>query len=77
MPDAHLVAVVTRATSLLVDLAGGIFTLVIVYGAIRFMTADSPRAVDAAKSLMGRAALGLLLILMVDVIRNLLTYIAS
>jgi hypothetical protein len=77
MSDAHLLDVVTRLTGLLTDLAGGVFTLVMVYSGIRFMTASSPRAVDGAKGLMGRAALGLLLILLVDVIRNLLTYIAS
>jgi hypothetical protein len=77
MSDAHLLAVITRLTTLLTDLAGGVFTLVIVYGGIRFMTAGSPRAVENAKGIMGRAALGLLLILLVDVIRNILTYIAS
>jgi hypothetical protein len=77
MSDAHLLDVITRMTGLLTDLAGGLFTLVMVYGGIRFMTASSPRAVEGAKSLIGRAGLGLLLILLVDAIRNLLTYIAS
>lgn len=77
MPTAHLLTVVTRLTGLLTTLAGALFTLVMVYGGIRFMTAGSPRSVESAKSLMSRAALGLLLVLLVDVVRNLLQFIAS
>jgi hypothetical protein len=77
MPDTQLVSVITRLTSLLVTVSGGLFTLVMVYGGIRYMLASSPRSVEAAKSVMMRAALGLLLVLMVDVVKGLLTYIAS
>lgn len=77
VPTDHLLAAVTRLTGLLTTLAGSVFTLVMVYGGVRFMTAGSPRSVEAAKSVMTRAALGLLLVLMVDVVRNLLQYIAS
>ncbi len=77
MPTAHLLDVVSRLTGLLVTLSGGLFTLVMVYGGVRYMVASSPRSVEAAKGVMGRAALGLLLVLMVDVVKNLLQYIAS
>jgi hypothetical protein len=77
MPTANILAVVTRLTDLLVAVAGGLFTLVMVYGGIRFMTASSPRSVEGAKSIMTRAALGLLLILMVDVVKSMLQYIAK
>lgn len=77
MPDTQLVSVITRLTSLMVTVSGGLFTLVMVYGGIRYMVASSPRSVEAAKSVMMRAALGLLLVLMVDVVKSLLTYIAS
>ncbi|MDA8199811.1 MAG: hypothetical protein M0Z54_10405 [Thermaerobacter sp.] len=77
MPTANILSALTRITGLLVTVAGGLFTLVMVYGGIRFMTASSPRSVEGAKSVMARAALGLLLILMVDVVKNLLTFIAK
>jgi hypothetical protein len=77
MPTAHLLSVVDRLTSLLVTLSGGLFTLVMVYGAVRYMVASSPRGVEAAKGVMARAAVGLLLVLMVDVVKSLLQYIAS
>jgi hypothetical protein len=77
MPTANVLSVVTRLTNLLVAVAGGLFTLVMVYGGIRFMTASSPRSVEGAKSIMVRASLGLLLILMVDVVKNLLQYVAK
>jgi hypothetical protein len=48
-----------------------------VYGGIRLMIAQSPRSVQAAKELMIRAATGLVLILLVDVIRQVLQYAAS
>lgn len=69
--------VVTRLTGMLVDLAGGVFTLVMVYGGIRFMVAHSPRAVQGSKELMGRAAIGLSLVLLVDAIRQIIQYAAS
>lgn len=77
MPTAHLLTMVGRLTSMLVTLAGAVFTLIMVYGGIRFMTASSPRSVEQAKSVLTRAALGLLLILLVGVIHNVLQYIAS
>jgi hypothetical protein len=77
MPDAPLVGAVTHLTALLTDLAGGVFTLVMVYGALRFMLAHNPRAVDSAKSLMGRAAIGLGLVLMVDVLRQVIQFVVS
>lgn len=77
MPTAHLMLVVTRLTGMLVDLAGGVFTLVMVYGGIRFMVAHSPRAVQGSKELMGRAAIGLSLVLLVDAIRQIIQYAAS
>jgi len=77
MPDGALVDVITRLTGILVDLTGGIFTLVMVYGGIRFMVSHNPRAVQASKELMGRAALGLGLVLMVDVVRQLIQYVVS
>ncbi|MGC8486737.1 MAG: pilin [Clostridia bacterium] len=77
MPDTQLVTVVSRLTSLLVTVSGGLFTLVMVYGGIRYMVASSPRSVEAAKSIMMRAAVGLLLVMMVDVIKSLLQFIAS
>ncbi|MCY0897663.1 MAG: hypothetical protein OWU33_01795 [Firmicutes bacterium] len=77
MPDAALVQVITRLTGLLVDLTGGVFTLVMVYGAMRLMLSHNPRAVQASKELMGRAAVGLGLVLMVDVLRQLIQYVVS
>lgn len=77
MPDAALVQVVTRMTSILIALAGGVFTLVIVYGGIRFMVSHNPRSVQASKELMARAAMGLGLVLMVDVLRQLIQYVVS
>ncbi|MCY0878666.1 MAG: hypothetical protein OWU84_06995 [Firmicutes bacterium] len=77
MPDAALGQVLTRLTSLLVDLAGGVFTLVMVYGAIRFMVSHNPRTVQGSKELMGRAAIGLGIVLMVDVLRQLIQYVVS
>ncbi|CAB1129217.1 protein of unknown function [Candidatus Hydrogenisulfobacillus filiaventi] len=41
------------------------------------MIAHSPRAVEGAKEVMGRAAVGLVLILLVDALRQLLQYVAS
>jgi uncharacterized membrane protein len=77
MPTAHVLSLITKLTSLLVDVAGGLFSLIMVYGGIRFMVAQSPRAVQAAKELMTRAAIGLILILLVDVIRQVIQYAAS
>lgn len=77
MPTAHFLSLITRLTTMLVDVAGGMFTLVMVYGGIRFMVAHSPRAVQSAKEIMSRAAIGLVLILMVDVIRQVLQYVAA
>ncbi len=77
MPTAHVMSLITKLTTLLVDVAGGLFSLVMVYGGIRFMIAQSPRSVQAAKELMTRAATGLVLILLVDVIRQILQYAAS
>ncbi len=77
MPTAHVLSLITKLTSLLVDVAGGLFSLIMVYGGIRFMLAQSPRAVQAAKELMARAATGLILILLVDVIRQVIQYAAS
>lgn len=77
VPSAQLLVVLTRLTSILVDVAGGVFTLVMVYGGIRLMVAHSPRAVQGSKELMGRAAVGLALILLVDVIRQVLQYVVS
>jgi hypothetical protein len=72
-----LVQVITRLTGLLVDLTGGVFTLVMVYGAMRLMLSHNPRAVQTSKELMGRAAVGLGLVLMVDVLRHLIQYVVS
>lgn len=77
MPDGAVVQAISRLTGLLAALAGGIFTLVMVYGGIRFMVSHNPRAVQASKELMGRAAMGLGLVLMVDVIRQLIQYVVS
>ena len=77
MPDTQMVAGIARLTSLLVTISGGLFTLVMVYGGVRYMVASSPRSVEAAKSVMMRAAVGLLLVLMVGVVRSLLQFIAS
>ncbi|CAB1129240.1 conserved protein of unknown function [Candidatus Hydrogenisulfobacillus filiaventi] len=77
MADARFLAVVSRLTAMLVDMAGGVFTLVMVYGGLRYMIAHSPRAVEGAKEVMGRAAVGLVLILLVDALRQLLQYVAS
>ncbi len=77
MPDASLVSAITRLTGILVDLAGGIFTLVMVYGAIRFMLSHNSRAVQSSKELMARAAMGLGLVLMVDMLRQLIQYVVS
>lgn len=77
VPDAPVVSMVTRLTALLVELAGGVFTLIMVYGGIRFMVAHSARAVQTSKELMGRAAIGLGLVLMVDVLRQIIQYVAS
>lgn len=77
MPTTQLLTLVTRLTSMLVDIAGGVFTLVMVYGGIRLMVAHSTKSVQAAKELMGRAAIGLVLVLMVDAIRQLIQYVAS
>ncbi|MCL5116391.1 MAG: pilin [Firmicutes bacterium] len=77
MPDAAVVQIISRLTSILVDLAGGVFTLVMVYGGIRFMLSHNPRAVQSSKELMGRAAIGLGLVLMVDVLRQLIQYVVS
>ncbi|NMP22575.1 pilin [Sulfobacillus harzensis] len=77
MPDGAVIQAISRLTGLLADLAGGIFTLVMVYGGIRFMVSHNPRAVQASKELMGRAAMGLGLVLMVDVIRQLIQYVVS
>ncbi|AUW94037.1 MAG: hypothetical protein C7B44_13065 [Sulfobacillus thermosulfidooxidans] len=77
MPTAHVLSLITKLTSVLVDIAGGLFSLVMVYGGIRFMVAQSPRSVQAAKELMTRAAGGLILILLVDVIRQVIQYAAS
>lgn len=75
--DGALLAVVTRLTGILVAMAGGIFTLIMVYGAIRFMVSHNPRSVQGAKELMGRAAIGLGLVLMVDVLRQLIQFVVS
>lgn len=77
MPDAQLVQAITRLTGILVDLAGGVFTLVMVYGGLRFMLSHHPRAVQGSKELMGRAAIGLGLVLMVDMLRQLIQYVVS
>lgn len=77
MPDSAVVDAITRITSILVDLTGGIFTMVMVYGGIRFMLSHNPRAVQSSKELMGRAAMGLGLVLMVDVVRQLIQYVVS
>lgn len=77
MPTSQLLSLVTRTTTILVGLAGGVFTLVMVYGGIRFMLAHSARAVQGSKEIMGRAAVGLVLVLLVGAIRELLQYIAS
>ena len=76
MPTA-LTGLLSRSTSILIDVAGAIFTLIVVYGGIRLMVAQNPRAVQASKELLGRAAVGLLLILMVDALKSLLQFIAS
>jgi hypothetical protein len=75
--DAPLVGAVTRLTAILTDLTGGIFTLIVVYGAIRLMVAHTPRSVQSAKELMGRAAIGLALVLLVDVLRQLIQFVVS
>lgn len=77
MPDTALVQAITRLTTILVDLTGGVFTLVMVYGGIRFMLSHNPRAVQGSKELMARAAMGLGLVLMVDVLRQLIQYVVS
>lgn len=77
MPDAPLVTAITRLTGILVDLAGGVFTLVMVYGGLRFMLSHNSRAVQASKELMARAAIGLGLVLMVDMVRQLIQYVVS
>lgn len=77
MPGGAIVQVITRLTGLLVDLTGGVFTLVMVYGGLRFMLSHNARAVQASKELMGRAAMGLGLVLMVDVVRQLIQYVVS
>jgi hypothetical protein len=77
MPTTALLDLFSRSTSILIDVAGAVFTLVMVYGGIRLMVAHNPRAVQASKELLGRAAVGLILILMVDALKNLLQYIAS
>jgi hypothetical protein len=77
MPDAPLVSAITRLTGMLVYLAGGLFTLVMVYGGLRFMLSHNSRAVQASKELMARAAVGLGLVLMVDMIRQLIQYVVS
>lgn len=77
MPTTQLLSAVTRLTTMLVDVAGAVFTLIMVYGGIRFMIAHSPKSVQAAKELMTRAAIGLVLVLMVDAIRQLIQYVAT
>ena len=77
MPTAALMDLFSRSTSILIEVAGSVFTLVMVYGGIRLMVAHNPRAVQGAKELLGRAAIGLILILMVDALKTLLQYIAS
>jgi hypothetical protein len=77
VPDAPLVDAISRMTAILVDLAGGLFTLVMVYGGIRFMLSHNPRAVQSSKELMARAAIGLALVLMVDMLRQLIQYVVS
>ncbi len=77
MPTPAVIDLFSRATSILIDVAGAVFTLVIVYGGIRLMVAHTPRSVQAAKELLGRAAVGLVLIMMVDALKSLLQYIAS
>ena len=77
MPTTQLLSAVTRLTTMLVDVAGAVFTLIMVYGGIRFMIAHSPKSVQAAKELMTRAAIGLVLVLMVDAIRQLIQYVAA
>jgi hypothetical protein len=77
VPNDQLVSLVSRATTILIGMAGGVFSLVMVYGGIRFMLAHSPRSVQGAKEIMGRAALGLLLILLVGALKELLQYLAS
>ncbi len=77
MPDAPLVTAITRLTGILVDLAGGVFTLVMVYGGLRFMLSHNSRSVQASKELMARAAIGLGLILLVDMVRQLIQFVVS
>lgn len=77
VPDTQLMTAITRMTGILVDLAGGVFTLVMVYGGLRFMLSHNSRAVQASKELMGRAAVGLGVVLMVDMIRQLIQYVVS
>ncbi len=77
MPTPAVIDLFSRATSILIDVAGAVFTLVIVYGGIRLMIAHTPRSVQTAKELLGRAAVGLVLIMMVDALKSLLQYIAS
>lgn len=77
MPISPLVDMLGRTSSILVDVAGAVFTLVMVYGGIRLMLAHNPRAVQSSKEILGRAAVGLVLILMVDAVKSLLHFIAS
>jgi len=77
MPTTALMDLLSRSTSILIEIAGAVFTLVMVYGGIRLMVAHNPRAVQSSKELIGRAAVGLILILMVDALKSLLLYIAS
>jgi len=77
VPTTALMDLLSRSTSILIEVAGAVFTLVMVYGGIRLMLAHNPRAVQGSKELLGRAAIGLLLILMVDALKSLLQYIAS
>ncbi len=77
MPASPLIGMLGRASSILIDVAGAVFTLVMVYGGIRLMLAHNPRAVQSSKEILGRAAVGLVLILMVDAVKSLLHFIAS
>lgn len=77
MAASPLIGLLGRTSSILIDAAGAVFTLVMVYGGIRLMLAHNPRAVQSSKEILGRAAVGLVLILMVDAVKNLLHFIAS
>lgn len=77
MPDALLITAISRMTGLLVALAGGLFTLVMVFAGLRYMLSHNSRAVQSSKELMARAAMGLGLVLMVDMIRQLIQYVVS